>query len=141
MPFGDSTILIGTYNGISATFVSLNTIKSYKILNEETFERTPLNIRRSLVFNNDIINFVKNNYPSDFKVIDHSNSKKIRDKKIKLFNERKEIERERFVKEYYVKNKVEYDYSKFSEEELKQLNLDFEKYWLDREKEFYKILK
>ena len=138
---GNSTILIGTYNGVSAVFIPLSTITNYIILDDEKFEKTPITVRKNLVMSNDIIDFVKSNYPNDFIEINHSNSKEFKDKKIKFFNKQKECEKERFFKEYYLKNKVEYDYSKFSEEELKQLNLDIEKYWLDREKEFYKILK
>lgn len=126
IPEGDITTLVGTYDGVSAVFISLNSITNYKIIYDENFNKTPLTLNRT-VYRNRIINFLKINYPNDF--IINELSKKDIAKKIEFFNEVKPSRKERFYKDYYLRYKMTLDYSLFTEEEVKYIESEFEKYW------------
>lgn len=138
MPQDNNTILVGTYNGISAVFISLSSISSFKVMYNEKFIKTPLTLKKNLIFNDKIINFIKTNYPDDFIINEYT--KNDIDKKIKIFNDQKQIKKDQFFKEYYIKNKMSFDYNLFSNEEIKQIEDEFENSWKEQEKQFFNIL-
>lgn len=68
IPFQDTYCIVGAPNcGNVANFLTLNQINKYYVLEDETFDKTPLHIRMSTMFTTDeVLETLKTEHPNDF---------------------------------------------------------------------------
>ena len=68
IPFQNTYCIVGAPNGGKvANFLTLNQINKYYVLEDETFEKTPLTIRMSTIFTTDeVLETLKVEHPNDF---------------------------------------------------------------------------